>query len=88
MLGRLRVFLSYSSDDRGRVRPLYDSLSAQGFIDPWIDTEEILPGQDWHEEIQKELESTDVVIVCLSPSAMNKEGVRSEGNPVRTGHSR
>jgi formylglycine-generating enzyme required for sulfatase activity len=53
---------------------LYQKLLAEGWIDPWLDEEKLLPGQDWDLEIEKAVETTDVVIVCLSDNSLNKEG--------------
>jgi formylglycine-generating enzyme required for sulfatase activity len=70
----LRVFLCYSSKDKAAVRELYQTLRAEAWIDPWLDEEKLLPGQDWHEEIEKAVEATDVVIVLLSNQSVSQEG--------------
>ncbi len=69
----LCVFLCHSSGDKNAVRDLYKRLCAEGF-DPWLDEEKLLPGQDWRQEIPKAVRTSDVVIVCLSPRAVNKAG--------------
>ena len=69
----LRVFLCHSSDDKPAVRNLYRRLREDGF-QPWLDEQNILPGQDWKHEIQKGVRFSDVVIVCLSCSATTKRG--------------
>src|SRR5258708_40195274 len=61
----LRVFLCHSSGDKHIVRDLYCRLKTDGFA-PWLDEKELLPGQNWREEIPKAVRSSDVVIVCLS----------------------
>ena len=71
---KLRVFLCHSSQDKVVARELYQRLSAEGWIDPWLDKEKLLPGQDWELEIEKSVESADVVIVCLSKRSVEKEG--------------
>ncbi|NOT03259.1 MAG: TIR domain-containing protein [Anaerolineales bacterium] len=71
---KLRVFLCHSSQDKPIVRELYQRLSAEGWIDPWLDEEKLLPGQDWDMEIEKAVESADAVIVCLSDTAVHKVG--------------
>ncbi len=71
---RLRVFLCHSSQDKPIVRELYQRLNAEGWIDPWLDEEKLLPGQDWDLEIEKAAEAADAVIVCLSNNSVNKEG--------------
>jgi len=71
---KLRVFLCHASQDKPVVRELYQRLLAEGWIDPWLDEEKLLPGQDWDLEIEKAVEATDAVIVCLSNNSVTKEG--------------
>ena len=71
---KLRVFLCHASQDKPIVRELYQKLLAENWIDPWLDEEKLLPGQDWNLEIEKAVESSDAVIVCLSDKSVNKEG--------------
>jgi hypothetical protein len=71
---RLHVFLCHASQDKPVVRELYQRLLAESWIDPWLDEEKLLPGQDWNLEIEKAVESSDAVIVCVSSTAIAKEG--------------
>ena len=71
---KLRVFLCHSSQDKPAVRELYQKLSAEGWIQPWLDEEELLPGQDWDYEIEKALDNSDAVIATLSTGSVSKEG--------------
>jgi formylglycine-generating enzyme required for sulfatase activity len=71
---KLRVFLCHASHDKPVVRELYQRLLSEGWIDPWLDEEKLLPGQDWDIEIEKAVEVADVVIVCLSENSVTKEG--------------
>ncbi len=70
----LRVFLCHSSNDKPAVRELYQKLRAEPWIQPWLDEEELYPGQDWNLEIQKAIKETDAIIVCISKSTTTKEG--------------
>ncbi|HEV3038075.1 MAG TPA: toll/interleukin-1 receptor domain-containing protein [Candidatus Angelobacter sp.] len=70
---RLRVFLCHSSEDKPVVRDLYHHLKADGFA-PWLDEENLLPGQDWRKEILAAMHACDVVLVCLSEASVKKEG--------------
>jgi formylglycine-generating enzyme required for sulfatase activity len=70
----LRVFLCHSSNDKPVVRELYQKLRAEPWIQPWLDEEDIFPGDDWNLEIQKAIRETDVILVCLSKSSITKEG--------------
>lgn len=69
----LKVFISYASADREKARKLHAFLTGQG-ADPWLDVENLLPGQDWKMEIHKALEDTDLVLLCLSKHSVSREG--------------
>jgi hypothetical protein len=69
----LRIFLCHSSTDKPAVRVLYQRLRADGF-EPWLDEEDLIPGQDWQREIPRAVKNSDIVIVCLSRGSVNKAG--------------
>src|ERR1039457_6329576 len=71
---RLRVFLCHASQDKPIVRKLYLKLCAESWIDPWLDEEKILPGQNWDSAIENAVKATDAVVVFLSSELVNKEG--------------
>ncbi|MFN8382837.1 MAG: TIR domain-containing protein [Anaerolineales bacterium] len=71
---KLRVFLCHASQDNPVVDDLYNRLLAEGWVDPWLDKEKLLPGQDWDMEIERAVETTDAVIVCLSNNSVTKTG--------------
>jgi serine/threonine protein kinase len=68
-----RAFLVHASQDKPAVRDLHTRLIAAGHV-PWLDEEEIFPGQDWDFEIRKSLSQVDCVIVCLSKNSVTKIG--------------
>jgi hypothetical protein len=68
-----RIFLCHSSGDKAVVRELYRRLRSDGF-DPWLDEEDLLPGMSWEDEIQKAVRASNVIIVCLSATAIGKAG--------------
>ena len=70
---QLRVFLCHASGDEPAVRDLYRRLRADG-IAPWLDEEDLLPGSDRQLEKLKAVQSSDVVIICLSRRAITKAG--------------
>jgi hypothetical protein len=59
------IFLSYAREDGEQVAELYQQLTDAGFA-PWMDTKDILPGQNWKYHTNKALKQSDLVIVCLS----------------------
>lgn len=71
---KLKVFLCHASQDKSIVSELYQRLLAEGWIDPWLDEEKLLPGQVWDSEIEKAVEATAAVIVFLPNNSVSKEG--------------
>lgn len=69
----LKIFLCHASEDKVAVRNLYAKLKSDGF-DPWVNQENILPGQNWKHEIEKALIESDITLVCLSNNSVNKTG--------------
>lgn len=69
----LKVFLCHGIEDKPSVRLLYNKLLAEG-LTPWLDEEDLLPGQDWRFEISKAVRDSDVVLVCLSTNSVSKKG--------------
>lgn len=69
----LKIFICHSSNDKASARKIYKQLLEDGFL-PWLDEENLLPGQDWQQEIIKAVRNSDVVIVCLSNNSISKSG--------------
>jgi hypothetical protein len=70
---RARVFLAYAQEDRDKVKRLYEGLRAAGF-EPWMDTENLLPGQNWPRAIERAIETSDYVVGCFSSRSTVKRG--------------
>jgi len=49
------VFMCHASEDKDTVRKFTTMLDLAGF-DPWLDSEQILPGQSWDTEIRKAMQ--------------------------------
>lgn len=69
----LKVFICHSSSDKPAARELYRRLKAEGFV-PWLDEEDLLPGQNWKRVIPSAVADAHVVVVCLSNTAVTKQG--------------
>ncbi len=68
-----QVFLCHSSGDKAAVRELWARLRADGHH-PWLDEQDILPGQDWELEIRRAVRASQIVLVCLSKGSISKSG--------------
>ena len=49
---KLRIFISYASQDKPIVRDLYSRLESETWIEPWLDEKSLLPGQEWRVAIE------------------------------------
>jgi len=73
-----RIFLSYAREDEARAEKLYQQLSEAGFS-PWMDTQDILPGERWEPTIERALQDSDFFLACLSEVAVRKRSyIRQE----------
>ena len=69
-----RIFLCHASEDKVQVREVYHRLrSIEGF-EPWLDEEDLLPGQDWDYEIKRALKASDFILIFFSRNSVAKRG--------------
>ena len=69
----LKVFLCHATADKPAVRKLYRYLRSKG-MEPWLDAENLLPGENWEVEIPNAIFDSDAILVCLSKNSVNKDG--------------
>lgn len=69
----MKIFLSYASEDYSSVEKFYDALKKEGF-NLWLDKKDLLPGQKWNTEIEKNMSDTDVCLIFISKNSINKIG--------------
>jgi hypothetical protein len=74
---RQRVFLIYAREDLERVRDLAERLREQGFH-PWLDVDEITPGQVWQRAVIRALEESAVALVLVSHHLQKNGFVQDE----------
>lgn len=67
------VFMSTTREDSHRVTPVYNALSSAGFR-PWLDVQDLLPGQDWVASIRGAIQNADFFLVFLSETSVSKTG--------------
>lgn len=68
-----KIFLSYAKEDFSKVYAIYEVLKQMEYC-PWIDHENIFPGQDWELEIEKAIKNANFFIAFLSKNSVSKEG--------------
>ena len=69
----VQIFIAHASEDKPQIRELYNKLKAAGYR-PWLDEEDLIPGQNWREEIPKALKNSDLFLACLSYTSISKRG--------------
>lgn len=67
------IFICYAKEDTEAARKLYKRLKQEGF-NPWLDEVDILPGQIWDFEINRNMKSADFILICLSKCSTSKRG--------------
>ena len=73
-----QVFIIYSRSDIENVRELTEKLRENGF-NPWLDVDEITPGQIWKNTVTDALEKSAVALVIISENFLESKGfVKSE----------
>lgn len=74
---KANVFLIHAHADKESVNKLFQRMQRKG-INAWLDSERLMPGQDWQNEIRNALLKCDTVVVCLSRAFDQKQGYRHE----------
>jgi hypothetical protein len=69
----VRVFISYAREDSEAANRLYNDLKMRG-LDPWLDTQSLLAGQNWKRSIKEALRTSRYFIPLLSSNSVEKIG--------------
>jgi hypothetical protein len=72
------VFLSYKRDQRNQVERLATALRGLG-LDVWFDAS-LSAGESFSDEIDREVRSARVIVVCWSPEAALSQWVKAEAH--------
>src|SRR5512136_2953904 len=75
------VFLSHNSQDKPRVRKLAERLKEAG-LRVWFDEWVIRPGDDIYLAIERGLEASRTLVLCMSPAAFGSDWVSLERSTV------
>lgn len=68
-----KVFISYAKEDIRFARKLHmDLIDAD--VKPWMDSHELMPGQDWDKSIREAIEQSSYFLAVLSSRSVAKTG--------------
>jgi len=70
---KLKVFISYATEDREAVESAYNELKNNGYL-PWMDCKNILPGEKWETSIWTAVKQSDIFLLFVSENSFNKRG--------------
>ena len=73
MPDKVKIFISYARVNAEPVAEIYRRLKAAGY-DPWIDSEDLLPGVKWKDAIIKAVREADLFLLCISSQSSNRQG--------------
>src|SRR5262245_52237205 len=69
-----RIFFCHATEDKAQVREVYHRLQAIDGFEPWLDEEDLLPGQNWTREIPRALQASDFILIFFSRLSVAKRG--------------
>ncbi|HEV7401417.1 MAG TPA: COR domain-containing protein [Chthoniobacteraceae bacterium] len=81
---RLRLFVSYASEDKRRLKALSQHLTIlgrRGYIQAW-DDKQLVPGERWDDQIMRELEAADIVLLIYSTGTRASTYVQEHEIPL------
>jgi hypothetical protein len=70
-------FISYSHAEKPFARRLHDQLQRRG-IRCWLDEHQLLPGDDFHDQIDRGIKLWDKVLLCCSQASLTSWWVDGE----------
>ncbi len=72
-----RIFLIYVHEDVESARQIAQELKERDFS-PWLDVDEVLPGDIWHKSVIRALEESAVALVLVSDNLTSNQGFVQE----------
>ncbi len=73
----IQIFLAHASEDKPAVLALYNRLKQAGYK-PWLDEEDLIPGQIWRDEIPKAIKASQIFLACLSAKSAKQGYIQRE----------
>jgi len=70
---KIKVFISYATEDYEMAKRLYDDLKNAG-IEPWLDREDLQSGQGWKTNIRQVIEDCRYFLLLISKNSVSKKG--------------
>lgn len=72
-MSKERLFISYAREDAATAQRLYFELKRLE-LNPWLDNEDLLPGQVWKVHIKQAIENSAYFLALFSTKSVSKRG--------------
>lgn len=72
-----QIFISYAREDATHALKVYEELGKEGYK-PWLDTESILPGEDWEITVSIEMRNSRFFIALVSKNSVARGYAQKE----------
>jgi len=69
----MKIFISYAHEDQDYALKIYNDL-LDANLNPWLDVEKILPGQNWKTIVTKAIQESSFFIALLSSNSISRKG--------------
>ena len=73
----MKVFISHAHSDEHLAQKVAAILQEAG-LEVWDAMREILPGDNWAQEVSNALQESEAMVILLTPDAVRSEWVRRE----------
>ena len=73
----MKVFISHAHSDEHLAQKVAAILQEAG-LEVWDAMSEILPGDNWAQEVSNALQESEAMVILLTPDAVRSEWVRRE----------
>jgi hypothetical protein len=70
----IKIFISYAKEDKAEAENIFHKLKSIPNVEPWIDTQSILPGQKWKSAINNAINDAHLFIALFSNNSISKKG--------------
>ena len=77
----MKVYISHSRQNGGAAFRLSEALKSHG-VEPWLDSEQIESGADWHQQVADAIKSADGLVFLIGPSGPDDRGQQFEWQQV------
>lgn len=78
MVEKIKVFISYSRQDKGQIDQLYQALLGDDELEVFLDEHDIAAAENWKTRLETLIRSADTVIFATSPASAASDICRWE----------